>query len=351
MNHPNRQFIISIILFLVTVAVGFAGYRIAGWSSLDALYMVVITIFGVGYGEVGEMSPELRVFTLVLILVGCTSLIYAVGAFINYLTEGQLKQLLGKRKMDKEISQLRDHTIICGYGRVGKILAEKLKSAKKPFVIVDPEDAQVRAIEDTDYLHIQGDATSESVLEKAGIRSASALATVIPNDAINVFIVLSARGMNPTLTIIARANEVSSEEKLKQAGADKVVLPAVIGADRIAHMVLRPNAQDVIEKDLQDNAFINGLNDMGLVMDEIKIEPNSPIAGHSLEKLETAAKSAFIVVAVRKGDNETILKPPLDLQIEAGDTLIIMSHEGVVQKFVIQKLKRRVTHYRGAKVN
>ncbi|MCB1121958.1 MAG: potassium channel protein, partial [Verrucomicrobiae bacterium] len=120
MNSPNRQFIISIVVFAVTVLIGFVGYQLAGWSVLDSLYMVVITIFGVGYGEVQELSPGLRIFTLVFILIGCTSLIYAIGAFINWLTEGQLKQMLGRRKMHKEINKLSNHTIICGYGRVGK---------------------------------------------------------------------------------------------------------------------------------------------------------------------------------------------------------------------------------------
>ncbi|MCB1121959.1 MAG: TrkA family potassium uptake protein, partial [Verrucomicrobiae bacterium] len=220
---------------------------------------------------------------------------------------------------------------------------------EKPFIIIEPDESQIQSIIDRDYLYLQGDATDEAILEKAGIMRAEVLTTVIPNDAINVFIVLSARGMNPDLTIIARANEISSEEKLRQAGTDKVVLPAVIGADRIAHMVLRPNAHDVVEKELQDNVFIQGLHDLGLVMDEIRIEEDSPIAGHSLQDLETRAKSAFIVVAIRKPDDTTILKPSLEQKIEAGDTLIIMSHEGVVQKFVIQKLRRPVTHYRGAR--
>lgn len=167
-ESPNKHLLIGLFLFLFTTIIGVAGYRTAGLSFLDSIYMVIITIFGVGYGEVVEMTNSVRVFTMVFIVLGCTSLIYTVGAFINWLTEGQLKQLLGRQHMEKEISQLKKHTAICGYGRVGRLLSTRLSEAGKPFIIIDSKAAEDESIRESGYLHIDGDATEESVLRKAG---------------------------------------------------------------------------------------------------------------------------------------------------------------------------------------
>ncbi len=349
LKSPNRQFLYGACLFVGTILVGFLVYWLAGWPALDAIYMVIITIFGVGYGEVNTMTPELRIFTIVFIVAGCTALIYTIGAFINWLTEGQLQRLLGERKMEKDIEHLSDHVVICGYGRIGRLLAAQLSEAAKPFVIVDPDERQIEQVREAGYLYIQGDATEETVLIKARIKQAAIVATVIPNDAANVFIVLSCRQLNPELTIIARANQISTEAKLQQAGANKIVMPAAIGADRIAHLVLKPNAREVLEKDLHDNAFVEGLHEIGLEMNEITLPEESPLIGCTLEDLETRGKSAFIVVAVRKPDGQTTIRPPLSLQLKSADTLIIMSHTGVTPDFVRLKLTRRERTYRGTR--
>ncbi len=350
MNSPNRQFIIGAVWFALTIIVGTEVYYMAGWTFLEAIYMVVITIFGVGYGEVRELSPELRWFTLFLILTGCTCLIYVLGAFINWLTEGQLQNLLGKHKMEKDISQLSGHTVICGYGRVGRILATQLKEAGKEFVIIEKPGQQIEMLREAGCLFVEGDATEEWILKKARIEHATTVATVIPNDAVNVFIVLSCRAINRKLMIIARANQTSTEEKLNQAGADRVVLPAAIGADRIAQLIIRPNAQDILEKDLKDNAFIGGLSEIGVEITEFYIEEGAPIIGSTLMDLETACKSAFMVIAVRKPSGHSIVKPTLFLELEAQDTLIVMTHQGFVPEFVRGTVKRKQITYRGQKL-
>ncbi|QYY36276.1 potassium channel protein [Ruficoccus sp. ZRK36] len=349
MKSPNRQFLYGTSLFLGTIVVGFLVFWLAGWPALDAIYMVIITIFGVGYGEVNTMTPELRIFTIIFIVAGCTALIYTIGAFINWLTEGQLQRLLGERKMEKDIEQLSNHVVICGFGRIGRLLAEQLHSADRDFLIIDPDAHQIEQIRESGYLCIQGDATEETTLKKARLKQASIVATVIPNDAANVFIVLSCRQLNPELIIIARANQTSTESKLKQAGADKIVMPAAIGADRIAHLVLKPNAREILEKDLHDNAFVEGLSEIGLEMNEITLPADSPLIGCSLEELETRGKSAFIVVAVRKPDGQTTIRPSLDLQLESNDTLILMSHIGITPDFVRLKLNRKERFYRGTR--
>lgn len=347
-QKPNRQLTLGLVAFVVTIAIGFAGYRLAGWSALDSIYMVIITIFGVGYGEVHPVDGSLQVFTIVFIIAGCTSLIYTVGAFINWLTEGQIQEYFGRIKMEKEISNLEKHVVICGFGRVGQMLATQLHEAGRSFVIIDKDPRQIEVINDCGFLYIEGEATEEIILQKARIEKASVIATVLPNDAANVFIVLSCRSLNPRLTIIARANQNSTEAKLKQAGADKVVMPAVIGAQRIAHIVLKPNAREILEQDLRDNAFIDGLADIGLEIDEIPIAENDPMVNHTLEDLETEGRSAFIVVAVRHQDGQTLLKPPLDYVLKPGDHLIVMSHIGVVPKFVRTRLTQSQLRYRGA---
>jgi voltage-gated potassium channel len=333
MRPADRKFFISILVFLVAISFGVIGYLVAGWTVLDAMYMVVITIFGVGYGEVHDLSPELRIFTVAFIVVGCTSLLYATGAFINWLTEGQLQTLLGKRKMEKELRNLNNHVIICGFGRVGKLLSTKLFENKRPFVVIDRSEEKIREIQDDGYLAIMGDSTEEEVLKKARIEHASVIATVLPDDAANVFIVLSGRSINPSLTIISRADNSSTQQKLFQAGADKIVMPAVIGADHIANMVLKPNAQEILEKDLHDNYFLDNLNDIGLEIGEIEVVKNSPLDGGVLEDLEKRGRSAFLVVAVRKKNGNTIIKPPLDQALHAGDKLIVISQKGVKLNF------------------
>lgn len=333
-RSANRRLVVSVIVFVVAVSVGVAGYMAAGWTMMDAMYMVIITIFGVGYGEVKTMSPELRIFTIIFIIVGCTSLLYVAGSFINWLTEGQLQQYLGKRKMEKEIRNLKEHVIICGFGRIGMILAAQLHKAKKPFLIIEKSEDKVREIQEMGYLAIIGDATEEVVLKRARIEDASIMATVLPEDAANVFIVLSCRSLNHKLTIIARSNQISTVDKLKQAGADKVVMPAAIGADRLANLILKPNAEEILQKDLHDNTFIEGLNDIGLAIGEIYINEQSQVAGGTLEDLETKGKSAFLVVAVRKSNGETIVKPKLSTRLQAGDALIVISQKDVSLEFM-----------------
>ncbi len=347
MKSPNQHFLYGSIVVIVTGVIGILGYSIAGWPFIDAIYMVVITIFGVGYGEVKELDPELKIFTILFIMTGCTGLIYTVGAFINWLTEGQLQQLLGKRKMDKEISNLSNHIVICGYGRMGRLLAKKLKAAKKQFLIIDSSDKRIALIHEMGYLFIQGDATEEATLNKAMIAQAAVVATVLPNDAANVFIVLSCRALNPDLTIVSRANQISSEAKLKQAGVDKVIMPAAIGADRVANMLLKPSASEVIERDLKDSGFADELHELGLELEEIPT-PNRLPDNCSLQDIETGENASFIVVAVRKTDGNTILKPQPSTRLEAGDVLVVMNHVGVIPKLTFRKRKSRDgMQYRG----
>ncbi|MGD8861749.1 MAG: potassium channel family protein, partial [Myxococcales bacterium] len=188
-----------------TAVVGVAGYIIAGWRPLDAVYMVVITLFGVGYGEVRAIESDgLRIFTIVLIVAGCSALIYILGGVFQLITEGELNRALGRRRMTKEIEQLKDHVIVCGFGRIGRALTDALQAGGKPFVVVDREPARLEEAMACGAPVFEGDATSEETLEAVGIARAHTLATVLPSDALNVFITLTARNLNPELQILAR---------------------------------------------------------------------------------------------------------------------------------------------------
>ena len=239
-----RRLCLGAGVLAMTVLVGIIGYVSAGWSWLDAIYMVTITIFGVGYGEVQPINdPGLKLFTILVILVGCSSGIYVIGGLFQLVTEGEIKRIMGIAQSERDIKSLRDHTIICGYGRVGKILASQLSASEQPFVIVDSNPERVRQAIDEGLLAVVGDATRDVALTRVGIYNARSLATVLPNDAMNVFITLTARDLCEKIQIIARAESPSTERKLLRSGASQVVMPAAIGATRIAELVTKDHAE------------------------------------------------------------------------------------------------------------
>lgn len=239
-----RRLCLGVGILVMTVLVGTIGYVAAGWSWVDAIYMVTITIFGVGYGEVHPISdPGLKLFTILVIVAGCSSGIYVIGGLLQLVTEGEIKRIMGIAQSERDIRSLRDHTIICGYGRVGKILAGQLSASEQPFVVVDSNPERVRQALDEGLLAVAGDATSDDVLIRVGIYNARSMATVLPNDAMNVFITLTARDLCEKIQIIARAESPSTERKLLRSGASQVVMPAAIGATRIAELVTRDHAE------------------------------------------------------------------------------------------------------------
>lgn len=233
----------GISFFAGTCVVATCGYVAAGWEWLDAIYMVTITIFGVGYGEVHPIDePWLKYFTMAVILAGCSSLIFVIGGIVQMITEGEVARIMGTRIRSKEIDQLHDHTIICGYGRVGQMLAIELAEQDQPLIIMDRDHKRVEEALSHGFLAMAGDATDDQTLTQAGIYRARTLATVLPQDAANVFITLSARDLCESINIIARAECPSTERKLLRGGADDVVMPAAIGAIRIAQLATQAAA-------------------------------------------------------------------------------------------------------------
>jgi voltage-gated potassium channel len=349
MQSSIKRIVVGASFFLLTNIVAILGYRFAGWSWLDSIYMVVITIFGVGFGEIGPMTPALRVFTIFVIIAGCTSLGYIVTGFLQTITEGEIKRALGVRRMMRDIDLLRDHVIICGYGRIGQILARKMQENNMPFVLIDNDSDRVAEAEADGFLVQLGSATDESVLEAVGIMRARHLATVLPDDAANVFITLTARSLNPSLMIMARGEYPSTERKLMQAGADRVVSPAAIGGLRMAHMITHPAALDFLEQNDGRNTLNEMLSQIDIQIDELAIDAHSSWVGSTIGNVETRGKGAFIVVALRRADGSTLVHPERDAFLAEGDTLILMGHRGDIPKFARHHAMKRQMQYRGAK--
>ena len=322
---PMRNLALGLAYMTVVMALATCSYVLAGWSLGDAIYMVVITVYTVGFDEVRPIDTSLlRTITIATVVLGCTGMIFLTGVLVQLITLAQLDQILGLKRMHTQIERLSGHVIVCGFGRIGLQLAQELRAGSAEFVIVDRDDARVEAVRSLGYPCLVGDATDEATLQEAGIMRARTLATVLPNDAANVFITLSARSLNPSLEIIARGDAPSTERKLLQAGANRVVLPTHIGAERIAEMILFPGTARFIRGSEQMVEFARVLRTLGLDLDVVTAAPGSPAAGRTIEWLEREANGAFFVVQIDRPGAEAMPHPERSLSIEAGDGLVLI---------------------------
>jgi len=349
-STPIRKIVTGISSFLAICLLAVTGYVAAGWELSDAIYMVIITIFGVGYGEVQPItSPPLRLLTITVIITGYGALIYTVGGCVQILIDGELNKALGERRMTKGIERLSQHTIVCGIGRLGTILAAELHAAGKPFVAIDADLQRVQEAEERGFLIIHGDATDEHILEQAGIRRASTVASVLSQDAINVFVTITAREMNPDVTIIARGENPRTEKKLLHAGADKVVLPTAIGAHKLAQMIIRPTAENMLEQIQQQSSMIDDLGQIGLRFDEIKVEPHSPMEGSKISEIEIRSNHGFLIVGIRRGDGTNQINPDPQTVLSSGDVVIALGHKDDIPELAKRfSAKKTKIVYRGA---
>lgn len=326
-SGPFKKIVTGIVLFLAICVIAVGGYVSAGWKLEDSIYMVIITIFGVGYGEVQPVqSAGLRALTIMVIIAGYGAVIYTVGGFMQMLIDGEINKALGARKMNKEIERLRDHTIISGVGRMGTILARELQGSNRDFVVVDRDADRIQAARDRGYLVISGDATEEYVLEQAGIRHAAVLATVLSEDATNVFVTITAREMNPSLVIIARGENPKTEKKLIGCGANRVVLPTAIGASKVAQLIIRPSAENMLEQLTSRGNMKEELHHIGLQFDELEVTDGSPLIHKTLSELEVRSNHGFLIVGIRHADGSIHMNPDSDTPLDAGDVVIVLGH-------------------------
>jgi voltage-gated potassium channel len=313
----QRKLINPVIALICVVVFGTLGYVVVEqWNFFDALYMTIITITTVGYEEIHKLSHAGRVFSMVLMLSGVGTMFYMFGVGAKIVLEGEMREILGRKKLTKKIESLKDHYIVCGYGRMGKIICRELAHDKAPFVVVEGS-ADILAEMEADMLSLQGDATQDSVLKQAGIDRARGLISVLSSDADNLYVVLSARGLNPSLRIVARASEEGAEKKLLRAGADNVVSPYFIGGLRIAHTLVKPAVVDFIE-------FATKSGNLELQMEEIKVKGSSHIIDLSLDECGIRKDMGIIIVAMKREAGEMEFNPTSSTVIKLGDTLIAM---------------------------
>ncbi len=313
---PRPQLKEVIWFLLAATGIGVLGYTaIEHWTLLDALYMTVTTLATVGYGEVHPLSPAGRVFTMVLILIGVGAVFYALTASMQWVLEGQFGQAVGRRRMEKRIASLRDHFILCGYGRVGKQISAEFKRERIEFVVIDVnQESLERAIADG-CLAVLGDASAENVLKRAGLMRARGLITAVDSDAHNVFVTLSAHVARPDLPIVARANFEDSVPKLRQAGATRVISPYSIGGRRMALAALRPLAVEYVDTILRGDGI-------EVLLEDIELGPGSPLVGITVGEVR-ARYDGVTLMAVRKGD-QLITNPPVEQKLEAGDEIVAL---------------------------
>jgi voltage-gated potassium channel len=351
MQSSARTIIYGLTFFCLTWIVAIVGYWSAGWGLLDAVYMTTITIFGVGYGEVRPMTdPRLRIFTMFVIIAGCSSTAYVVGGFVQMLAEGQINRVLGARRMTKGISQLSNHTLLCGYGRVGQQLAKELLAAHQKFVIIDTNLERLREAEALGCLVLVGDCTEEEVLKLAGIDRARVVASVLSDDAANVFLTLTARDLNATVQIIARAESPSTEKKLLRSGANRVVLPTAIGATKIANLISRPSMEAMLMDDSGVMALNEQLESIGLKIQEFPVGANSNLAGNPLSRIEANTKGGYVIVAIQRLDGSLLRQPDRDTMLAEGDVLMVMGHASQLEHLKLHSTTRQVASYRGRNV-
>jgi Trk K+ transport system NAD-binding subunit len=302
-----------------------AGYMAVGWSFRDALYMVIVTIYTVGYEEVRPIdTPALNVITMALIVLGCTGVIFLTGALVQLITLSQLTRVIGLKRMKTQIEQLSEHVIVCGFGRIGVVLAQSLAASSAGFVILEQDEARAADAREQGHLCLHGDATNAAVLRAAGITRASVLATVLSNDAINVFITLSARSLNPTVSIIARGEETGTERMLLQAGATKVVMPTHIGAERIAELILFEESARLMDGLERTQGFQRTLRTFGVDLEVVTAAPLSAAVRMTVGAIERQAKGAFFIVQINRRDGDVYTNPPGDTVVREGDGVVLM---------------------------
>ncbi len=315
LRRPSFRLRDALAAVLAALAVGTLGFHfIEGWEWEDSLYMAVLTVTTVGYGEVHPLHPLGRAFAILFMLAGVGTVAYSISAVIRSVVESEMLATFGERRLSKRMSKLRNHFIICGAGRVGSHLINDIQRAGELFIVIENDPANVFSLQDRGVIVLVRDATLESTLIEAGVERARGLAACLPNDADNVYVVLTARGLNPMLHIVARAAEEQAHAKLIRAGANRVVAPTIIGGRRMAVALMKPAVDD----------FLDSLAtaDLDVSAEQVEIEAGSTLVGRKLKFTPIRSQLDIVIVSIRRKDGSTLFNPSGDAIIEAGDVLI-----------------------------
>lgn len=314
----SQQVLLYILATVLLISFGTVGYMaIEGWRFMDALYMTIITLTTVGYGEVNTVGEVGRLFTVALLLIGVSFFVFVTSNIIQFLVEGRIRLVLGRRKLDTQINKLSDHFIICGYGRIGRVLTRYLIQRYIDVVIIEKSPDRSHRMDEDGVLYLVGEATNEKLLERAGIHRARGMVTAVATDADNVFLVLIAKQLNPNLFIVARASQNSAKKTLEAAGADKVISPYDLGARRMAHAILRPTVIKFLEL-----AFADDTTDIQL--EEVRVSPTSELVGVSMKDSGIRQNLDMIIIAIRKPDDRMVFNPRADTVFEADDVIVVV---------------------------
>ncbi len=301
-----------------------AGYLLLeeNYGFLDALYMTVITITTTGFMEVRPLSEGGRILTIFLIFGGVLTITYTAGRFAQLVLENQFFR---RKRMDRKVINLSDHFIVCGYGRIGKYICESLRENGKKFVVIENDDAKIEELMDKKFLFVHGDATQDEVLIRAGIERAKALVSVLKTDAENVFVVLSAKQIRPDLYVVTRSLDESTTEKLKKAGANRVIQTYEISASRMTQVLLRPRVTDFIDGVARDK-------NVTISLEEIEIGENSSLANTTLLESPIRKELNIIVIAIFKNDGTFLYNPHANTKLNAGDKLIAIGESKALEE-------------------
>jgi len=309
-------FIFGVIFFIGVFAYGIVIYSVVeGWPLSDSFYQVVITLSTVGFQETYALTDRGRMLTSILILLGVGTFAYLVGTFTQVLVEGKLQDVLGRRRVQKFIDSLENHVIVCGFGRIGSVVVEELMREGWSVVVVENSPTLIENFEKEGILYVFGDATSDDVLVRAGVGRAKYLITCLTQAAENVYVTLTARELHPEMSIVARADRGDSIQKLKRAGANKVLTPHMIGGKRMAQMILRPTVTDFIDLAMQGH---------DLQMEEFKVDADSCLAGKDLIASGIRPRYNLIIIAIEKDSGRMVFNPQPDEVISQGDTLVLV---------------------------
>ena len=323
MSRLARRFLVLASAILVTVAIGTAGFVfIAGYSPFDAFYMTLTTMTTVGYGEIHPLGHAGRVFNSFLIVFGVTTIFIAIGAMTQTIIEQEFGEVIGKRRKKRMIDKLKDHYIVCGFGRVGRGAAAELQHAHVPFVVVDMNPDRVEMAINAGMLAVVADSTHDETLRQVGIDRARGLVAALATDADNLFVLLSAKGLNHKIYVAARAAEESAEEKMRRAGADAVFAPYSITGHRLAQSLLRPHVVQFLDFTTQNIG-------MDVSIEQVRISENSEVVSKTIKDMQLSRDLGVIVMAVRKNDGKMLFNPPAETAVHGGDYLIVM---GPLQK-------------------